>query len=102
MKNILFICLLLSGFARASECTIKTYVWYCDEYSANPACIPPIWVSPINKVRLTDKSNEDCIGVALTKKETYRSDESAGLHFRKVVVEYTDDKAGARIRSVIR
>lgn len=102
MKKLLLIsCFFMASVAGASECTIKTYVWYCDMYAANP-CVMPIWVSPIDSARLFDKTNEECVEVALDKKEKFRTDAASGRHFRKVVVKYTDHNADASIRTVIR
>lgn len=103
LKKLLVLGCLLMVLApvQASECTIKTYVWYCDMYAANP-CVAPIWVSPINKERLFDKTNEECIERALEKKQIYRTNPASGRHFRKVVVKYTDATRDASIRTVIR
>lgn len=103
MKKLFLALSLLTMFSNSwsSECTIKTYVWYCDMYAANP-CVAPIWVSAVNKERLFDKSNQECIAVALDKKLIYRTNPASGRHFRKVVVKYTDHNADASIRTVIR
>lgn len=105
MKKLLLMSFLftfmVSGMCQARECTIKTYVWYCDMYAANP-CVMPIWVSPVNTQRLIDKSNEDCVEVALQKKDYYRTDAASGRHFRKVVVKYTDKLGDDSIKTIIR